>query len=525
MNAADPRVVWQFEPEWRGRLLDDRGVLPLQQWLDRGQAQVIKQAAHRTVYRVQLAEADFFLKEYRRVGLRGFLRELLRNIKGQSEHRKAQLLAQKQIAAPRALGWGYLGPAFAPRASFVLTQTVTDAKPLTEAVPLNPLGRQQFAKSLGKFLARLHAAGVVHRDLHAGNLMVQSALEFVLLDLHEVSIGGPLPWSQRSQNLATLNRYFALAATRSDRLRFWRAYVAETKLPDAPTATPKAIERATGQSNLALWQQREQKYIHDGRVVHRVATGALTGWSVHDCTAFESLAAAPEHGIAGPAATRLKSGGASTIVLTPYGVLKRFNIRSWLDTWKNRLRRSPALRSWILAHGLRDAGLPTPRPLLWFRDRSSGTEYLLTEYLADAVDLRAFVEQELCVSALRMRIDALARVLRQFHERHFGHRDLKAANCLTPADSDDHRIWFIDLVGVGRRSTIRRGERVRDLARLAASFWRHPGVSNGDRLRFLRTYMDWPLHGKWGWKRWWREIREVTQAKVDRTQRRGRPLG
>jgi len=32
------------------------------------------------------------------------------------------------------------------------------------------------------------------------------------------------------------------------------------------------------------------------------------------------------------------------------------------------------------------------------------------------------------------------------------------------------------------------------------------------------------LHGKTGWKEWWRDIERATQAKVERNRRTGRPL-
>jgi serine/threonine protein kinase len=114
--------------------------------------------------------------------------------------------------------------------------------------------------------------------------------------------------------------------------------------------------------------------------------------------------------------------------------------------------------------------------------------------------------------------------MRSFHRRSFVHRDLKAANLLTSADPNDPRIWFIDLVGVRRRWRVAREARVRDLARLSASFHNHPGVSRTDKLRFLRVYRDWATRGNWGWQRWWRELSEATEAKIARNLRTGRPL-
>jgi hypothetical protein len=65
---------------------------------------------------------------------------------------------------------------------------------------------------------------------------------------------------------------------------------------------------------------------------------------------------------------------------------------------------------------------------------------------------------------------------------------------------------------------------VQNLARLHASFHDHRLLSRTDKLRFLRCYLAWGLHGKAGWKDWWREISEATLEKIARNRQRGRPL-
>ena len=66
--------------------------------------------------------------------------------------------------------------------------------------------------------------------------------------------------------------------------------------------------------------------------------------------------------------------------------------------------------------------------------------------------------------------------------------------------------------------------RVRDLARLNASFVQAPIVSRADRLRFLRTYLMWGLRKHADWADWWKQIDLATGEKVRRNERRNRPL-
>ena len=78
---------------------------------------------------------------------------------------------------------------------------------------------------------------------------------------------------------------------------------------------------------------------------------------------------------------------------------------------------------------------------------------------------------------------------------------------------------LIDLVGVRRHRRLGRRRRIQNLARLHASFYRHPFLTRTDKLRFLRTYLQWGLSGKGGWKGWWREVERATEAKAARNDR------
>jgi len=545
MIASDPAVCWELPTEWRSSLLNSDGQFRLNEWLSNRSATIVKQAPHRVIYRIRIPQLDFYLKEYKAVGMRGRLRELIRPIKARAEFEKANHLLELGIAVPPAIGWGFMGPRWSPSASFLLSETVQNAVPLTEYLKqrLNVDERQTIAKSLGLFVARLHAAGAIHRDFHPANLLFREdsagTPEFFLIDLHEVRLSNKSSWRNRRENLVTLNRWFILRTSRPDRLRFWRAYESSVSLPDLPIARPADIEISTVKSNARFWITREKRFGQSSRHVKSFDLKSRFGLSINNLndelvTLFKDN---PDQCLHRHDARILKDGGASTVAsINVYGssmILKRFNIRYWRDPIKNGLRKSAALRSWLFGHGLSDAGLPTARPLALMHRRQFGmpaTGYLLTEELPNVVDLRAFADRivELPDAArqqmLRDRIETVGRCLREFHLRHFGNRDLKAANLLTPTAGHDHRVWFVDLVGVQWRRCVGQKPRTRDLSRLLASFFNHPVLTRSDKLRFLRSYLNWNLHGKTGWKCWWRELSELAQAKVARNQRIGRPL-
>jgi lipopolysaccharide kinase (Kdo/WaaP) family protein len=251
-------------------------------------------------------------------------------------------------------------------------------------------------------------------------------------------------------------------------------------------------------------------------------------------------------------------------------IYKRFRATSRTDPWLALVRATPALRSWRYGHSLLDRGLPTARPLAVFHRRRHGLfgdGYLLTEKIPEAVELHQFlngvaeigVER---VKILRLRIEQVARLVRDLHQRNLSQRDLKASNILVgpyltsepvrflPALTqpgspvwdgepsspvgksvpgslafDGDGVWLIDLVGIRCYRRLSRRRKVQNLARLHASILRHFVVTRTDKLRFLRCYMQWGLKGKGGWKKWWRQVEEATQAKVERNLRNGRPLG
>jgi hypothetical protein len=83
---------------------------------------------------------------------------------------------------------------------------------------------------------------------------------------------------------------------------------------------------------------------------------------------------------------------------------------------------------------------------------------------------------------------------------------------------------LIDLVGLERWRTLPRNRQIQNLARLHVSFHDHPWISRTDKLRFLRSYMRWGLHGKQEWKQWWRAIAQATKKKLAQNRRRQRPI-
>jgi hypothetical protein len=292
----------------------------------------------------------------------------------------------------------------------------------------------------------------------------------------------------------------------------------------------RELETTTEASNLRFWTARTARYRSDNRDSRRVRGPAAAGYAVRDLPddILRGWLADPDSPFA--RARLLKDSRTSTVaeltIDTPTGpravVYKRFNLKSPVGVVKNLFRPSPALRSWITGNSVRDRGLPTARPLAQFHRTRFGvplTGYAVFDRVPDAPGLPEAVAAR--PGAVRTWADRLGRLVRTMHARQVSHRDLKAPNVLMTAADEP---VLIDLVGVETGRPVPESIRVRDLARLNASFLGSRHVSRGDRLRCLRAYLGWGLHGRGDWKSWWRRVDEATREKADRNYRVGRPL-
>jgi len=556
-------VRWQVAPEHRDLLLGPQG-LRLEEWRRAGRVRIIKQGPHRVVYQVTLDSLSFFVKHNRLPNLRAWLRQLVRPSKARKEYDHALAIAARGVPTFEPLAVGESCAGVGPGDSFLITRAMEDTQPVGNfiektlphlAPERNARVRQHLAQALGKLVARMHDAGIAHQDFHADNLLVKLTADelplLYLIDLHALHVGEPLTWRAIRANLIMLNRWFVLRVSRPDRLRFWRAYCRERATGALPadlavTDLARDVEQRTWASNLRFWRSRDRRCLLNNRYYRQVRSNVAQGHAVADLDArvLATLLADPDEPFDRPGVQMLKDSRSSTVAefdllqgdTVRRVVYKRFRVTAWSDPWVSLVRRSPALRSWVQGHGLRERCLPTPRPLVVLHRRRRGLSYegyLLTEKIADGVDLHAYLARlqalaaSKCRAHLHLLIDQVARLARELHRRRLSHRDFKAANVLVAGEVRDGRgpaCWLIDLVGLERYRKLPRGRRVQNLARLHASFHRSALLSRTDKLRFLRIYLAWGLRGRAGWKRWWHDIEQATLTKVARNVRNGRPL-
>src|SRR5947209_3291744 len=110
------RVRWQVQADLLGGagrespLFGEAG-LRLEEWLHSGQARIVKQGQHRTVYQVTLPGLDFHLKHYPLADTRAWFRQLLRPSKARMEYQRTVAVARRGVPTLEPLAFGECGAA------------------------------------------------------------------------------------------------------------------------------------------------------------------------------------------------------------------------------------------------------------------------------------------------------------------------------------------------------------------------------------------------------------------------------
>ncbi|QDV06253.1 Lipopolysaccharide core heptose(I) kinase RfaP [Planctomycetes bacterium Poly30] len=206
------------------------------EWLAARSGETFREKGGRRTFRFDQGGQSYFAKLASGIGVREALKELtsLRTppLDASREAHALQTLRSSGVAAPTLIGWGVRGQRWLRRRSFLVTEDVGTQRTLGEvAASLRPgdfRARRAWIRRVARLVAGMHAAGVNHRDLYFGHLLVRGEdrnPEIVLIDLHRAQVWTRIPERWLAKDLGALG--FAAqnhGLSRTDLARFVRDY-------------------------------------------------------------------------------------------------------------------------------------------------------------------------------------------------------------------------------------------------------------------------------------------------------------
>ncbi len=447
-------------------------------------SEVIKENSARAVRRISVPGLPvYYVKEFRARGPAARLRRLFRD-RARHEYRILEHLRAAGIPAPRPVAWGV-----ADGRSFVATEEIPGTRVLRDAVerPIAPAERRSLLAALGRFVRRVHDAGVRDDDFHLGNILFTgppSEPVLHLIDVHRAELDDDLSASERARGLGFLLHSLHTFFGPADQVRFLEAYhggrVPKARLLDVREEFEAARERYA--------RSRSGRCLSTGSGFQK-SGGLLLRRPLEPEQARAILRAHPIREVKAVGRRRL-----------------------WLVDAGRFVREDPKARAiWRNAHALEVRHVPTPR--LWALEG----RLVLGEWIADADTLDRHIAKKFPGAPVAQRRDflgRLARFVRGLHANGVYHHDLKANNVLVRERKVGPEFLVIDVDRVTFYREVPLSRRLHNLAQLNAAL--PAPLTVGDRLAFYRAYAGWNRAWTLEWKP---RVRRVMRATIARGHR------
>jgi tRNA A-37 threonylcarbamoyl transferase component Bud32 len=348
--------------------------------------------------------------------------------------RGLKLLEERGLNSPRVLlkgrvrQWGWA----------VVTEKLYDAVNVREVwdATTNVGKKQELLCLVSRELARQHGKGVLQKDLHLGNFLVQED-KVLAVDPAEM-------------------RFLPHELKKADAIR--QLALLLSILPDEEASVitnvcqeyAQARSWAFGASDLAAIRNKRLKYRKAG-----IKSGLRKCLRVN--RRYQRIRKRGYYGVAArpflqkvdidkfvreiddlmQSGQILKNGNTCFVSRISVGgkevVVKRYNHKGIIHSLRHTIKRSRARRSWLHAHRLEMLGIATPKPLAYIEERRGllvWKSYILTEHVegqkfCDLVEERNVTEGERSTA-----IDQVREMLERLAKYRITHGDLKHSNIL-----------------------------------------------------------------------------------------------
>jgi len=436
-----------------------------------------------------------FFKRDRTKGWFESLKYLMLPSKARKEWFIAHQLQSQNLIIPKPFGWMEKVHRGIVQESYYLSQAIGSGVSLIEED--QKLGDPIRLVALAKTVRKIHKAGLLHKDLHAGNFLWDGET-FFLTDLHSAKIVKALSLSDRIWNLSLLFHSLRSFWVEEEQSKFIDAYFEEE-----PTHLQKK-ERIL--QEVHAWMDRLQKKQWRSRTKRCLKESSE--FSVHreEGICYHHRRDYPLEGIRKRVEEHrrmvleepsglVKSSTELTISILDNGKgrvsVKNHRPCAFWDSFREHFRRSRGMRAWIGGNGLKVRGVPSLRPLALMenRDWSGLRESSFLMEVSEAYrELDRYILQTLGDFKEKRRfIKAFSIWLSQYHKKNLYHRDMKACNILVSKVRDTWGFYLLDLEDVRLDKKVSGRKLFKTFLQLNTSTPKM--VTTTDRLRFFGEYL------------------------------------
>lgn len=494
-------------------------------WLDLAgepRCQRVKANPLRQVYRLDFRGEQFYVKTYKPVGVLGRLKWLILGPPSRNEFSLLHTACRRQVPAPVPIAWAARKSILHPQALLITRSLgqVSSLEDLVWSAQKAPPDQLPFIlKAVGRLIARLHCSGIIHHDLHAGNVLLRmddnGGYEAYIIDLQGVKIesrsGHASAEPRRANRMANIALLLAALRHELDEAHlkiFIQSYLAVMQ-PKRVWNEPAfndfnhILSTIADKHDRRCIRSRERRSLRNNRYACRVKINNFWSAQVYLkhrhpkpdwlATRYEFTPQQWQQTLSDiPALLEggelLKQGKHNRVIAKEIQigetqlsvVIKHIRLHRGLRGIAQALRRSRALRQWHRSFMLLLRDLPTAWPLAAIEHRQFGLlreSIFVSEKITQGHNLSFSLRNggplpqttkqkyELCRN--------LGKLLGLLRRSGLNHRDCKASNVLIQRqlhpEGETWKPFFVDLDGVSRQWGPWRLARHQAIVRLAAS--------------------------------------------------------